>query len=91
MGKGEMSTLELEPNSGHGQHRMRIAPRLRRPLLLLCVTLLCCVTYLEGIWVGSSGRITCVTSEQGTMVCRSGDQPPAPGNPANLPQGSGSA
>jgi hypothetical protein len=57
--------------------------RLRRPLLLIAVTMLCGACYLAGIWSGMKTDFTCVTSKPGLIVCGSGDDAPAvPMNPA---------
>ena len=39
--------------------------RLRRPLLLIAVTVLCGASYLAGIWSGMKTDFTCVTSKPG--------------------------
>jgi hypothetical protein len=65
--------------------------RLRRPLLLLAVTLLCGAFYLAGIWSGMHGRMTCVESNPGVMVCSSGDDAPAVPRPAPAATKTGSA
>ena len=57
--------------------------RLRRPLLLIAVTVLCSAAYLAGIWSGMKTDFTCVTSKPGLMVCGSGnDAPTLPARPA---------
>jgi hypothetical protein len=86
-----MATLELDSEVTPARRAVRVTPRLRRLLLVLVVTALCAVTYFVGIWVGSSGRMTCVTNERGRLVCTTGDQPPAAESPRQLPQQSGSA
>jgi hypothetical protein len=68
--------------------------RLRRPLLLIAVTVLCGAAYLAGIWSGMKTDFTCVMSKPGLMVCESGDDAPTvPAKPGpNTPkQESGSA
>ena len=37
--------------------------RLRRPLLLIAVTMLCGACYLAGIWSGMKTDFTCVTAK----------------------------
>ncbi len=65
--------------------------RLRRPLLLLGVTLLCGVAYIAGIWSGMQGGMTCIASTPGVIVCGSDADAPAPAQPTTPPQRSGSA
>jgi uncharacterized membrane protein YccC len=52
--------------------------RLRRPLMLLAVTLLCGVAYLAGIWSGMQGGMTCVVSSPDVIVCGSDADAPPP-------------
>ena len=57
--------------------------RLRRPLLLIAVTMLCGACYLAGIWSGMKTDFTCVAANAGVIVCGSGDDAPAvPARPA---------
>jgi hypothetical protein len=52
---------------------------LRRPLLVLAITLLCGAAYLFGIWTGMNTNVTCVTTAPGRIVCDSdGSKLPAP-------------
>ena len=61
--------------------------RLRRPLLLIAITMLCGASYLAGIWSGMKTDFTCVTSKPGLIVCGSGDDAPAvPATPAPTTQ-----
>jgi hypothetical protein len=55
---------------------------LRRPLVLVVVTLLCCAAYLAGIWYGTNGGFTCTTSQQGVIQCGSDAGTPLPAEPA---------
>ncbi|HEX4746674.1 MAG TPA: hypothetical protein VFU99_07310 [Gaiellaceae bacterium] len=55
---------------------------VRRPLVLLAVTLLCCAAYLAGIWYGTQGGITCTTSQQGVIQCGDHAGTPLPAEPA---------
>ena len=59
-----------------GRSRSRI--RLRRPLLLIAVTLLCGASFLAGIWFGTQARITCTVSSPDLIVCEPGADAPAP-------------
>ncbi len=55
------------------------AGRLRRPLLVLAVALLCGAAYLAGIWTGTSTNVTCNVTGPGHIVCGSDpSQLPAP-------------
>jgi hypothetical protein len=65
--------------------------RLRRPLLLLAVTLLCGAFYLAGIWSGMHGHLRCVESNSGVLVCGTGDDIPTTPQPAPAAQDTGSA
>ena len=61
--------------------------RLRRPLLLIAITMLCGAFYLAGIWSGMKTDFTCVTTEPGLIVCGSGaDAPDVPATPASTTQ-----
>lgn len=60
--------------------------RLRRPLLLIAVTVLCGAAYLAGIWSGMKTDFTCVTSKPGLIVCGSGDDAPAVPAPPTAPE-----
>ena len=58
--------------------------RLRRPVLLVAVTLLCGAAFMAGIWFGAQGGIACVVTEPGTIVCGApGEAPPV--QPAATP------
>jgi hypothetical protein len=66
--------------------------RLRRPLLLVAVTMLCGAAYLAGIWSGMKTDFTCVSSKPGLIVCGSGkDAPAQPVHPEPPARASGSA
>lgn len=60
--------------------------RLRRPALLLAVTILCGAAYLLGIWTGTKTNITCATTAPGQIVCTSDGVPPAPLQPPAAPE-----
>ena len=59
--------------------RSRPKVRLRRPLLLIAVTLLCGASFFAGIWFGTQARITCTVSSPNLIVCEpdGGTPPPA--------------
>jgi hypothetical protein len=59
--------------------------RLRRPALLLGVTILCGAAYLLGIWTGTKSSITCATTAPGHIVCTSDGTAPAPLRPPTVP------
>jgi hypothetical protein len=60
--------------------------RLRRPALLLGVTILCGAAYLLGIWTGTKTTITCATTAPGHIVCTSDGSPSAPLRPPTVPE-----
>jgi hypothetical protein len=64
---------EIRPEGRHAWTR-----RLRRPLLVVAVTVLCGAFYLAGIWSGMHGRMTCTMSSPTEMVCgtSAGTTPP---------------
>ncbi len=64
--------------------------RLRRPLLLVAVMLLCGFAYLAGIWSGMHGGMTCTVTSPGQIVCGDANETP-PATPAPPPDESGSA
>jgi hypothetical protein len=55
---------DIRPEGRHARTR-----RLRRPLLVVAVTVLCGGFYLAGIWSGMHGRMTCTMSSPTEMVC----------------------
>jgi len=63
--------------------------RLRRPLLLLAIAVVCGAAYLAGIWTGMNTNVTCTTTGPGQIVCASDSTqlpPPAPpAEPAPTP------
>jgi hypothetical protein len=72
-GRGNVLGLE-----GEGVIRRRgagLGLRWRRIVLLVVVTLLCGAFYMAGVWVGA-GRMTCVYTDSGVIVCGQGDTPP---------------
>ena len=77
---------EIRPEARPARNR-----RLRRLLLLLCVTLLCGGFYLAGIWFGMQGRMTCTVTSPGRIVCGSDADEAPPAQPALPAQRSGSA
>ena len=82
---------ELQFDGGEALRRDRPAwvGRLRRPLLLLVITILCGAAYLAGIWTGMGTHVTCVTTSPGRIVCGSDkNQLPTqlpPAEPAQTP------
>jgi hypothetical protein len=86
-----MLELGLEGGKAVRTDRRAWRLRLRRPLLLIGVTLLCGVAYLAGIWSGMQGGMTCVTSSPGVIVCGSNADAPVPTPPTTPAERSGSA
>jgi hypothetical protein len=63
--------------------------RLRRPLLLFAVMILCGVAYLGGVWYGMQGGMTCTVMSPGLIQCGTdADAPPPPQQPAPSQAGS---
>lgn len=75
--------MELRIEGGELQHagRRGWVRYLRRPLVLVAVVLACCAAYLAGIWYGTHGGFTCVTSQQGVIQCGSDAGTPLPAEP----------
>jgi hypothetical protein len=69
--------LGLEGERAFRRRGAGLGLRWRRLGLLLVVTLLCGAFYLAGIWVGA-GRMTCVYTEPGVIVCGQDEPPLAP-------------
>lgn len=85
-----MTELRFEGGEVRAEGRSAWTGRLRRPVLLVAVTLLCGAAYLAGVWYGTQGGITCTVSSPGRIVCGDADAPP-PAQPAQPPGESGSA
>jgi hypothetical protein len=85
--KGEGGLAELGIDGGELQHagRRGWVRHLRRPLVLVAVTLVCCAAYLAGIWYGTRGGFTCTTSQQGVIQCGSDAGTPLPAEPTPAP------
>jgi hypothetical protein len=86
-----VSDLGIEAGSVARASRPEWVVRLRRPLLLLVVTILCAGAYLAGIWTGMNTHVTCNVSGPGAIVCGDGadsSPPPAPTPPPQNPTAS---
>jgi hypothetical protein len=62
--------------------------RLRRPLLLLVITIMCGAAYLAGIWTGVNTNVTCATTSPGRIVCSNDESQlpaPPPAEPSQTP------
>ncbi len=83
--KGDGGLTELQFDGGEALRGDRPAwvVLLRRPLLLLVVTVLGGAAYLAGIWTGVDTHATCVTTGPGLIVCgRDKSEPPTQAPPA---------
>lgn len=67
--------LGLEGERAFRRRGAGLGLRWRRLGLFLAVTLLCGAFYLAGVWVGA-GRMTCVYTDAGVIVCGQGETPP---------------
>ena len=86
-----MSELSVEGGEVVRGGRPAWVGRLRRPLLLLAVTMLCGAAYLAGIWSGMKTDFICVASKPGLIVCGSdGKVPAVPAEPQPAPRKTGS-
>jgi hypothetical protein len=77
---------EIRPGGRHEWAR-----RLRRPLLVVAVTVLCGAFYLAGIWSGMHGRMTCTMSSPTQLVCGTDADETPPAQPAEPSQETASA
>jgi len=75
--------LGLEGERAFRRRGAGLGLRWRRLGLFLAVTLLCGAFYLAGVWVGA-GRMTCVYTEPGVIVCGQGGEPPAAPAPSKV-------
>lgn len=85
-----MTELRFDGGEVPGEGRSAWTGRLRRPLLLLAVTLLCGAAYLAGVWYGMQGEITCTVTRPGLLECGTGGDATPPAQPMRPPQESGS-
>ncbi len=81
-----MSELGIEGRNVARTSRPEWVGRLRRPLLLLVITILCSAAYLAGIWTGMNTHVTCNVSGPGAIVCRDGADSSPPVAPTPAPQ-----
>jgi len=86
-----MTELRFEGGEIRPEYRHAWTRRLRRPLLVVAVTLLCGVFYLAGIWSGMHGRMTCTMSSPTEMVCGQDADKTPPAQPTAPPPETSSA
>jgi hypothetical protein len=86
-----MSEARLDGGEVRANGRSLWTGRLRRPLLVVAVGLLCGIAYVAGVWYGMQGGMTCAVTSPGRIECGAGGNAPTPTEPAAPPQKSGSA
>jgi hypothetical protein len=81
-----VSELRIEGGEVVRADRPEWVGRLRRPLLLLVITIICGAAYLAGIWTGMNTHVTCNVAGPGAIVCSDGSDSSPPAAPAPTPE-----